>query len=557
MKKELKDRLSQHFGTSLTWKEESMTLTLELNQFLSEMKFLRFEAGFILLLDICGVDCLAMEQKPHARHRFELIYILLNMEEHCRLHVKLVVDEGCEIPSLSTLWESAYWCEREVWELLGLNIEKARGKPLFLSGRFEGHPLRKDFSINLKSESKIGPVPKREVPEKWLEALAVEAECPGEWVSLDPTHPAVADSMRVFLFLQGEKVHRAQCEVGFLHRGFEKLAEEKTYQQIIPYTERLNYNSPSINSIGWCMTVEKVAELEIPDRAKAIRMVLTEFSRISDHFLCLGSSAFDAGAVKDYYQCLELREGLFKAMESYSGARQMGNAPRIGGVAYDLPLGWITEALEVVKLLSSGVEKISLSLVQSRSWMEKTKSSTINASDAINWGLTGPALRACGVNYDLRKTNPYYFYQDVDFEIPLGISGDAYDRFLVRLEEIRQSLRIITQVLDNIPPGDVLIEDAVWCPSIADRRQREKPSRLSDYLPKVPRGEWYHFIEAANGELGFYLVSDGGSAPYRLKVRPPSLALCQSYSKLVEDSWYERALMTFSSLNIVPGEVDR
>ncbi len=524
----LRNKLQRRFG-------KSGVLELDLKNFFSEMRFLRFEANFILLLDICGVDRIGLPRKT--RHRFELTYILLNMEEHYRLQIKINIDDQNQIPSVSKIWENAKWCEREIGELLGIPIEDAEKESLFLPIGFEGYPLRKDFAINPKNRSKL-PRVKKAFP------VLPPTNPNTEWVELGPTHPAVMDNIRIFLLLKGEEVCDAKCEVGLLHRGVEKLLEQRNYQQITPYTERLNYNSPSINSVGWCMTVEKAAQLQIPDRAKAMRMVLMEFSRISDHLLCLGISLLDAGAIKNYHDCLELRKHVCKTMQSYSGPRHLNGAIRIGGLACDLPPGWITATLEVTKWLSLGIKRLHLAIVQGRSWMEKTKSNPINASDAINWGLTGPTLRACGVNYDLRKTNPYYFYEDVDFEIPLGINGDAYDRFLVRLEEMNQSLKIIIQVLDNLPSGKVFTEDKQW-------------QICGQEVPKLPEGELYHFIEAANGELGFFLVSDGKNTPYRLKIRPPSLALGQAYSKIAQNSWYEKALLTFTSLNIVPGEIDR
>ncbi len=532
---ELESKLKQRFATTLQWDADAVTVALNPANFSSHIRFLRFEANFILLLDICAVDRLKLAQ--NASSRFELVYILLNMEEHLRLQAKVQVNGQEKIPSVAAFWENAKWCETEVSELMGIPIENATGKSLFLSSGFTGHPLKKDYTPDSQGTPRA-TVAKRAFPGP------PPSHPRAEWVALGPNHPAMADSMRIFLLLEGEKVCRAKCEIGLLHRGVEKLTEQRTYQQIIPYAERLNYNSPAINAVGWCMSVERAAQLKIPDRAKAIRMILQEFSRINDHLSCLGTSLLDAGAIKNYHDCLDLREYVAKAMQSYSGSRHLNGVMRIGGLAHDLPTGWVTEALEVAKRLSQGIKKLNLALIQGRSWIEKTKSGTVSASDAINWGLTGPTLRACGVNYDLRKTNPYDFYQDVDFEIPLGINGDAYDRFLVRLEEMRQSLRIITQVLDNLPSGEVFAENSPW-------------NLRGEEAPPLPAREQYHFIEAANGELGFYLVSDGTPSPYRLKIRPPGMALGQAYPQMAKNTWYEKALLAFTSLNLVPGEIDR
>ena len=539
----LKQKFS-HIQKSNQNKEYYLTLSTTLSEFIPTITYLKFKADFILLLDICGVDNLKKEPSNTTTHRFELIYLLLNMENHFKIAIKLPLSIYDEVPSIAHLWNYANWCEIENRELFGINIQNTKGKNLYLNQSFQGYPLRKDFQ-----SKKIIPIPsKKELPKKKIMVSSAQPEDQAEWTSIDPSHPMLNDSIRIYLLLRGEKVYTGQCEIGFIHRGFEKLSEQKNYQQIIPYTERLNYYAPSINAIAWCSLIEKAMDIPITDRTKMIRMLLIELNRISNHLRCLQTSTSYAGAIKEYDQISNLQEAFTQVMESYQGSRVMGNIPRIGGMSHDLHKDWNTEAFDLIKYIKHNIDELNLSLTRSRLWIEKMRSNPISPSNAIDWGFTGPILRACGVNYDLRKSNPFYFYEDIDFEIPLGINGNSYDRYLVRLEEIRQSLDIITQVLYNLPKQPIFEKDSPW----------DIHSLKEDVIfPTIPKGEWYHSIESPNGELGFFLISDGGESPYRLKVRPPSLAPCQAYPHIVNNSWYEEALTTFHSLNIVPGEIDR
>ena len=552
-----KDKLTERFGSLLYWNEglipcAHLNLDMRGETLLSSMEFLYEEAGFRVLLDICGWDRSQMKSTPtfYPHHRFEIVYLLLNLEGHYRLCVHLTRQPEEELPSFSGLWKNASWYEREVWEFLGLPIEGVQRQALFLKPSFEGHPLLKDF---------IKPAPLKDSPH--LEEKGGEK---GEdWITFRPGDPGLGDCLGLSFRVEEDRVLETKCEVGLLHRGVEKRAEEKTYQQMIPYVERLNYHCASLNSMLWCMSVEQAAGLEIPQRAKAVRMILMEFSRISNHLFCLGHSLLEMGDFESYPKCFELRELVAKAMESYCGARQMGNINRIGGLSRDFSMAWVSETSKVLQYFSEQVEEISFSFERSRVWMERSwpqdfeKGPHFGGFEALDWGLTGPVLRAYGISYDLRKTNPFYFYGDVDFEIPLGIHGDLYDRLLVRLEEIRQSLRIITQVLGDLPYGEVCLKDNLWNPSLEKRRHGRRQERWQAYQPQLPGGQWYCGVESSNGELGFYLVSDGGSSPYRLKIRPPSLALCQAYPKMIEGAWYERALPFFHSLNIISSEMDR
>jgi NADH-quinone oxidoreductase subunit C/D len=493
---------------------------------------------------------------PFAK-RFEANYHLLNLENHLRIRVKVFLDEQEELPSVISLWKGADWFERELWDMFGVSFEGGPKKRLLTHQEFKGHPLRKDFGLEerqkLSTPDHLAPV-----DNKRLKGPPRESH----WLNIGPSHPITKGALRVMVELEGEKIKDVLLEIGYLHRGFEKLCENLKYNQIIPHTDRLNYCSAALNNIGWCKAIEELMDLEIPERAKALRMVFGELSRVVDHFISIGSMAEDLGAPTGLWFFLEQRERVYNLFEKYCGARVTVSLTRIGGMGKDLPLGWANECLNVVKSLEKSLEDVFKMFSQLPWWMDKTRVCAISAKDALEWGFTGPCLRACGINYDLRKASPYYFYGDVDFDIPLGSKGDVYDRFLVRSEEIRQSLRIVTQVLDYLPLGPYKIEDSSI--SLPDKRSVYKKGEAYDQHSfliergfKPPVGEIYSAIEGANGELGFYIQSDGEERPYRVKVRPPCFPIFQAFPEVVKGSYLSDAYATLASMNVIPGELDR
>ncbi|MBT3583587.1 MAG: NADH-quinone oxidoreductase subunit D [Halobacteriovoraceae bacterium] len=441
---------------------------------------------------------------------------------------------------------------------MGLAFKNLARKRLLTHNEFSGHPLRKDFD-----GSKAQPLSESEAisfeEDGQLTPLQREKK---EWVNLGPCHPATQGTLRVMLEIEGEVISRTKLEIGYLHRCFEKLCESKMYNQVIPYTDRLNYCSAPMNNIGWCKAVEDMMGIEIPDRAKALRMIFAELSRVIDHLLCIGAAAVDLGAASNFHFCFEQRERVYELFEKLCGSRLTVSLTRVGGMAFDLPIGWVNDCLKVTKIISKNIEEISTGLTRSKIWMDRTRVCPVSAKDALDWGYTGPCLRACGVNYDIRETSPYYFYGDVDFEIPLGINGDCYDRYLVRVEEMRQSLKIVAQVLDNLPSGDVRVSD----PNISLPNKKNLHSNfesMSQHLNIITngvvpaRGEIYSSTEVANGELGFYVISDGSKNPYRVKVRPPCFSIFQSFPDVVKNSMVSDAMATLGSMNVIAGELDR
>ena len=525
------------------------------------MKKLKEDMGFNMLLDVCGVDNSKRPQTEwvHGK-RFEAVYHLLNMENHERIRVRVPVDvDGGEtVPSMMSLWKAADWFEKEAWDMYGISFEGRKKERLLTHHEFVGHPLRKDYEATHNQ-------PLSESQDIYFEpdpTITPEEAMKREWINIGPSHPATHGTLRIMAEIEGEVIKRSKLEIGYLHRCFEKMCENHLYNQVVPYTDRLNYCSAPMNNIGWCKAIEDMMGIEIPDRAKAMRMVLAELSRVIDHLVCIGAGAVDLGALTSFWFCFEQRERVYELFEKLCGARLTVSLTRIGGMAQELPIGWVTDALEVVKLIQKNIEEVDRLLTKNKIWVDRTRVCPVSAADAIAWGYTGPCLRASGVNYDIRKASPYYFYKDVDFEIPVGHTGDTYDRYLVRMEEMRQSLKIVNQVLANLPSGPVQSLDKRVC--IPPKREvYTNIEGLMNHFMLVmkgvrpPVGEIYSATEAANGELGFYVISDGGQNPYRVKVRPPCFAIYQSFSEVVHNKMISDAVAELGSMNIIAGELDR
>lgn len=358
-------------------------------------------------------------------------------------------------------------------------------------------------------------------------------------INMGPQHPSTHGVLRLVLRLDGERVVDADIVIGYLHRGIEKLTESRDWTQIILLTDRMDYVAAATNNLGYCETVEKLMQIEVPRRARYIRTILAELQRIASHLVWLGTHAMDIGAVTVFLYCLRERELILDLFEEYCGARLTYNAMRIGGLPLDIPPGWDRKVRELCDIVDEKVLEYEQLLTQNRIWLERTRGvGVIPAADAIAMGFSGPPLRGSGVLRDVRKDEPYAAYDEFAFDIPIGAAGDTYDRYLVRLEEFRQSTRIIRQALDGLPEGPVM----------------GKVPRLI----KPPAGETYHAIEAPKGELGFFIVSDGKSlSPYRLRVRPPSFCNLQVLPRLVRGHLVADVVALIGTIDIVLGEVDR
>jgi NADH-quinone oxidoreductase subunit C/D len=548
-------------NNSYTYRFNNHVIFSDTKNLLNIAAKLRDEFGFNMLLDVCGVDNSQRpkEEWPHGI-RFEAVYHLLNMDknERIRLRVPVDVETGEMVPSVMPFWKGADWFEREAWDMYGISFIGRKKERLLTHHEFVGHPLRKDYAADHNQ-------PLSESLDIHFDAdpsITPEEARKREWINIGPSHPATHGTLRIMAEIEGEVIKRSKLEIGYLHRCFEKMCENHLYNQVIPYTDRLNYCSSPMNNIGWCKAIEDMMGIEIPDRAKALRMVLAELSRVIDHLVCIGAGAVDLGALTSFWFCFEQRERVYELFEKLCGARLTVSLTRIGGMAQELPVGWVTDCLEVVKIISKNIEEVDRLLTKNKIFVERTKVCPITAENAIAWGYTGPCLRAAGVNYDIRKANPYYFYKDVEFEIPIGHQGDNYDRYLVRMEEMRQSLRIVNQVLHNLPSGPYQSLDKRVCIPPKKEVYTNIEGLMNHFMlimkgVRPPVGEIYSATEAANGELGFYVISDGGPNPYRVKVRPPCFAIYQSFSEMIQDKMISDAVAELGGMNIIAGELDR
>ncbi|MCZ6864154.1 MAG: NADH dehydrogenase (quinone) subunit D [Candidatus Dadabacteria bacterium] len=384
-------------------------------------------------------------------------------------------------------------------------------------------------------------------------------------LNMGPQHPATHGVLRIVLHLDGEIVVKAVPYIGYLHRGIEKLCEHITYQQCIPYTDRMDYIASICSNIGYILAVEKLLgiEDEIPERAKIAEVILFELGRIESHLIGIGTHALDLGAMSAFLYCFKERERIYDILETVCGARLTTSYPRVGGLPLDLPENFEEIVRNFLKIFPKTLSEVEKLLTRNRIWIERTKGvAVISAEDAVDLGLSGPALRGSGVPYDVRKATPYLGYENYDFEVPVANEGDAYSRYLCRVEEMHQSLKIIQQAIDNLPDG----------PYIADLPDIVLPEKELTYTKmeslirhfvivyegfKPPAGEIQHAVENPKGELSYYLISDGSGIPYRMRVRGPSFVNLQALSQMVEGSLVADVIASIGSLDIVLGEIDR
>lgn len=384
-------------------------------------------------------------------------------------------------------------------------------------------------------------------------------------LNFGPQHPATHGTLRIVLELDGETVVKAIPHLGYLHTGFEKLGEHLDYNQYIVVTDRMNYLSPLSNNFGYVLAVEKLLGLEIPERGQYVRVLMAELSRLADHLIWLGMGALDLGAFTAFLYGFKEREKLYNIFEKATGARLTTSYTRVGGVLRDLYDGFEDEVNSFLSAFPKTLKEVHTLLTRNRIWMDRTKEvGVISGEDAVSYGLTGPCLRASGVEHDLRKAEPYSSYEDFDFDVPVGDNGDVYDRYLVRMEEMVQSCHIVRQAMDNLPEGPVNVPDnKIILPEKKDAYGHIEglihhfKIIMDGHGVQPPRGEIYSATESPNGELGFYIVSDGSGTAYRIRIRPPSLLQYQVVPHMIEGGMVSDIVSVLGSLNVIAGELDR
>ena len=382
-------------------------------------------------------------------------------------------------------------------------------------------------------------------------------------VNIGPSHPATHGTIQIIAELDGEKVVRADAHCGYLHRGFEKECESHTWHNLIPYVDRLNYCSALMNDFAYCDAVEKLMGIELTPRCRVLRTLLAEYSRIADHLTCIAASLMEMGAMTAFLYLVMIRDYIYEHLADLTGARVTYTYSRIGGLACDLPAGWLARLAEILDQYEVFVGRVHGLMDRNRIFIDRTRDvGVISTADAINWGFTGPILRSTGAPRDLRKDTPYLAYAELDFEVPVGIKGDNYDRYYVRMREMDESVHMIRQLVDMLPDGPINVDDR-RC-TLPEKRlvYTEIESLINHFKlimegPQVPAGEAYSAHEAANGELGFYIVSTGSGTPYKVHVRAPSFVHMGGAHRLMEGYQLADIIPTFGSVNMIGGECDR
>lgn len=519
------------------------------------------ETRFDLLLDLCGVDF--PDRTNDEGGRFEAVYHLYSIPRAERLRLKVPLTESDPtLPSLIPVWKAADWFEREAYEMFGFHFE---GHPnlrrLLTHEAFQGHPLRKDYDPARRwilTEDKMYR-PRLHAPDAGEDEMFERMT-----INIGPSHPAMHGTFRVVAVLDGEAIAASEVEIGYLHRCFEKMCETHTWQQVIPYTDRLNYCSSYINNVAYCRTVEQMLGIEVPPRAVWARTILSEFSRIMDHCVCNGTTLVDAGALTNFWYMFQPREEIYGLLEAVTGARLTVSGTRIGGLIAELPPDFMDRSKRLLEIIPPFVDDVDRLIMKNRIWIDRSVGvAAISGQDAVNWGWTGPCLRASGVGYDVRRAHPYDLYDTVDWEVPVLQGGDVYDRFRIRMLEIEQSLAIIRQLIERgMPEGPWIVDDPHVALPPKEKAYNEMEAMIYHFKLimdgiQVPPGERYTMTEGANGELGFYILSDGTAKPYRIKVRPPCFPIFSTFSQLVNGGAMSDLIVTLGGLNVIAGELER
>jgi len=535
------------------------------------------EAAFNHLTDICSVDY------PEDQLRFEVVYHLHSLPLRQRLRLKArITEDDPTIASVTGIWKGAEFLEREVYDMMGIRFS---GHPdlrriLMPEDYDEGYPLRKDFPTEGRGwRSRFEFIPKfdetpvdvveSEVSEEQKHFFRAEPELPSSQrqeellLNMGPQHPSTHGVLRVVLLLDGERIVKATPDLGYLHRGVEKLSEGLTYMQIIPHTDRLDYVCAMSNNYSYVRTVEKLLEITVPIRAEYIRTIVAEMQRIIGHLFWLGTQALDVGAMTVFFWTFREREVLLDMFEKLCGARLTLNYYRIGGVDSDFTPELVQRMKAFLDIFPEKVKEYDSLIAANRIWIGRTKNvAVLSAEDAISFGCTGPVLRGSGVAYDVRKAEPYGVYDKVDWEVPIGKNGDTYDRYWIRMEEMRQSARIIAQCLDQLPAGPIMAEAPQYIPPPKELVMRDMESLIHHFIIytqgiKPPKAETYCATEAPKGELGFFIVSDGSPRPYRMKIRAPSFVHMGAFDHMARGYLISDIITIFGTYDVVMGECDR
>lgn len=571
--------LYQRFGTTAVTFQETVdrlaTVWVGRGILLDVLRFLRqVPQPYVMLYDLHGVDeRLRTHREGLPPGDFTVFYHLLSPERNSDVRVKVALADGdLHVPTATGIWPNANWYEREVWDLLGIVFD---GHPflqrIMMPRTWQGHPLRKDHAARATefdpytldaAKQDMEQEALRFIPEEWGMSRA-SAHSDFMFLNLGPNHPSAHGAFRIVLQLSGEDIIDCVPDIGYHHRGAEKMAERQSWHSYIPYTDRIDYLGGVMNNLPYVMAVEELAGIRVPERVETIRVMLCEFFRITSHLLFLGTYIQDVGGMSPIFFIFSDRQKAYDVIEAITGARMHPAWFRIGGLMHDLPKGWdrlVREFCDWMPQRLDDYEKMALKngLLRSRT----IGVAQYDTREALEWGVTGAGLRATGFNYDLRKARPYSGYQNFDFEVPLASNGDAYDRATVRLEEMRQSLRIIRQCLDNMPAGPYKADHPLTTPQPRERTLQHIETLITHFLgvswgPVIPAGECCRMIEATKGINSYYLTSDGGTMSYRTRIRTPSFPHLQQIPMVIRGSLVADLIAHLASIDFVMADVDR
>jgi NADH-quinone oxidoreductase subunit C/D len=579
--KDIISELTTKFGVEIILYQQvtadgTTTLWISRNNVVAVLKYLKNEISlpFKMLYDLTCIDERTRAKKDSLPPvDFTIVYHLTSFGRNQDLRIKVALKENdINIPSITTVWESANWYEREVFDMFGINFTgHPRLTRILMPKTWKGHPLRKEHHARA---TELDPFILTDLlreeedanlkfnPEEYgLDTKSEDSDF--MFLNIGPQHPGTHGLLRLIVQLNGEDIVNIIPDIGFHHRGAEKMGERQSWHTFIPYTDRIDYLGGVMNNLAYLLSVEKLAGIEVPDRAQVIRIMMSELFRIASHLVWLGTFAQDMGQMSPVFYAFNDRERIFDIVAAITGGRMHPSWFRIGGVAHDLPDGWQKLIMEFVNYLPGRLKEFDNIVLKNRILKGRTIGiGVFTTQEAIEWGITGSGLRATGYDWDYRKKRPYSGIDKFDFEVPLGKNGDCYDRALVRMEEMRQSLRIIQQCKNNMPAGHFKSDHPLAIPPKKDKTMTDIETLITHFVgvswgPVIPAGEAMVPVEAAKGSNGYYLISDGGTSSYRSRIRTPSFPHMQMLPFIARGYTIPDLLAILGAMDFVLADLDR
>ncbi|MXP50875.1 NADH-quinone oxidoreductase subunit C/D [Pantoea sp. SoEX] len=554
----------------------SLVLWIKKDRLLNIIKFLRNVPGqYLMLYDLHGIDERLRSKRNNLPNAdFCVFYHLLSIERNKDIIIKVAIfEEDLRLPTITNIFINANWYERETWEMFGIVFD---GHPhltrILMPQTWKGHPLRKDYPARATESDPFVLTKKQEDLE--MDALTIKPE---EWgmkrrndnedfmfLNMGPNHPSVHGAFRIFLQLNGEEIVDCIPDIGYHHRGVEKMGERQSWHSYIPYTDRVEYLGGCINEMPYILAVEKLAGITVPERVNVIRIMLSELFRINSHLLCISTFIQDVGAMTPVFLAFTDRQKIYDIIEAITGARMHPAWFRIGGLANDLPKGWELLLKNFLEWIPKRIKQYSLVALKNKILINRSQGIAVyNKEEALSWGTTGTGLRATGLDFDVRKWRPYSGYEYFDFEIPIGSGiSDAYTRIILKIEEIWQSLSILDQCLKNMPQGPFKADHPLTTPPPKEQTLQHIETLVTHFLhvswgPVMPDNESFQMIEATKGINSYYLISDGGTMSYRTRIRTPSFPHLQQIPSVIRGSIISDLIVYLGSIDFVMSDVDR